>query len=134
MAINIKDVIGHDYTSIEVQKFVREYSLDEVYDDPPLRRYVGSQKKGVDLLFENNRLTAIQIFVRPAQGFLAFPGEIPFEIKGDMNQDQVHQVLGAPNATDHLASKYQFSDFHAKLAVNFNEKSEITYLNISILK
>ncbi|ULU24957.1 outer membrane protein assembly factor BamE [Dyella terrae] len=134
MAHNIEDLIGLDESSADTRSVIQDYSLDEVEEDPPFRRYIGSRSRGLDLLIENDRVLAAQVFVQAVQGFSAFSGDLPFGLKKDMNQGQVHTLLGPPTEFDKFDSKYLFQSSGKRLVVNFNDRSEITYLNIGALQ
>ena len=134
MENNLLQAIGRNFNSTEVRDVILSYSLNEVNDDPPFRRYVGSRSKGLDLLVENERIIALQVFVQPLQGFAEFPNELPFGLQQHMNQNQVHQLLGRPLNSDEFDSKYTFPADNLKLVINFDDSSRMTYLNVGILR
>jgi hypothetical protein len=127
------NILGKDFASLGVQEAIRFYSLGETEDDPPFRRYVGSRAKGLDLLAERERIIAVQVFAQAVQGFSEFPYELPFGIGKKMSQLDVHNLLGEPVEFDDSESKYELEDFNARLVVNFDRLSRITYLNIEAL-
>ena len=126
-------VLAKEFASNEVQELVQFYSLTEIEDDPPFRRYVGSRNKGLDILTEDGRIIAIQVFAQASQGFSEFPDELPFGIGKHMSQEAVHQLLGPPLEFDEFDSKYELPDSNAKLSINFDKSLKITYLNIAVL-
>jgi hypothetical protein len=122
------DLLGKQTTSDEARITIEKYGLHEVEDAPPFRRYIGSKRNGLDLLFENDLVIAIQIFVIPMRGFSKFPDALPFGLLEHMNSEDVLCSLGSPSAHDEYSSTYVFG--HIKLVVNYDKMSQITYLNI----
>lgn len=98
MSSDIIEVLGKQQTEAEVVAFVRKFSLTEVSDAFPSRQYVGAKARGIDLIVENGRVLCVQVYMKPAQGFSAYTGALPLGIHAEMNQDQVHALLGAPEA------------------------------------
>src|SRR6187551_1907086 len=88
-----------------------------VSEDPPFRRYVGSSQKGIDLLFENDRVISVQIYTRPTSTFSAYSDELPFGLRNTMRQTDVHKLLGAPDDSSNLSSKYGLSEHGVKLVI-----------------
>ncbi len=126
-------ILGMDFASPDVQKAIGFYSLNEIEDDPPFRRYVGSRAKGLDLLTESDRIIAIQVFAQAVQGFSEFPYDLPLGIGKQMSQQDVHNLLGQPVEFDESESKYELASCDAKMVINFDRLSRITYLNIEVL-
>jgi hypothetical protein len=62
LSTEVLAVLGNDAASPEVERIVREYSLTDVQEDPPFRRYVGSTTLGLSLLFDQERLIDAQFF------------------------------------------------------------------------
>jgi hypothetical protein len=110
--------------SAEVKGAIKEFSLKDTYDDPPFRRYVGSRKNGIDLLFEDERVISIQFFVQPTGRYSGFRGELPFGIGGKMSREDVASHLGSPNFEDIYTSRYELKN--AKLSIDFDRHSRIT--------
>lgn len=131
---DLLNVAGKEIASAEVHEVIQFYSLTEVEDAPPFRRYIGSRSKGLDLLVENERIVAIQIFVQALQGFSEFPYDLPFGIHKGMSQKDVHQLLGQPLESDEFDSKYEIAALGVRVVINFDKYSKITYLNIGVLK
>jgi hypothetical protein len=134
MKRDLLDVVGKNAKSAEALDAIEQFSLTEVDDDPPFRSYVGSRANGLDLLIENERVIAAQIFVQAIQGFSAFPYQLPLGLQKGMSQKDVHQLLGEPLESDEFDSKFGFPAIGVRLVVNFDKSSTITYLNIGILR
>ena len=126
--MKLLDLLDKDLSSEEVRIALEAYRLNEIEEDPPFRRYVGSRASGLDLLVESDRIAAIQIFVRPVQGFSSFPGDLPFGLSPMMAPADVAQLLGSALESDRWMSIYKLGN--ARLIVNFDEKFQITYLNV----
>src|ERR1700757_2165440 len=93
-------LLGRDIASPEVQESMRSFGLTDIYDDPPFRRYISAKAKGISILFEDDHLIDIQIYVRPTKQYSEVAEPLPFGIKRGMNQADVHQYLRPPVASD----------------------------------
>ncbi|MHA6883130.1 hypothetical protein [Ralstonia pseudosolanacearum] len=82
-------------------------ALDEISDALPDRQYVGSRSRGVDLMIMRGRVATVQIYVKAMQGFSSYAGGLPFGITMEMNQDEVHGLLGVPVRYDKSYSSYR---------------------------
>ena len=89
-------LLGKAESSPEVAEFARVYGPLEIQDDPPSRKYFGSPSRGIDLLLEDDLIFEVQIFVRPSRRYRSFDGNLPFGLRKDMRQDDVHALLGQP--------------------------------------
>ncbi len=105
-AEDLISILGKDASSAEVVSVVNGYALLDSYNDPPFRHYLGSSQKGVDLLFENGRVLDIQFFVQRSETHEPFSGELPFGVKVDMTDRDIHSLLGEPELRDSIGSKY----------------------------
>jgi len=126
--MNLLGIIGKSASSQEVSKVLAHFALDEVDEDPPFRRYVGSKVRGLELLFEEDALIAIQVFLKPAQGFTGFAGDLPLGLRQDMSVLDVLTALGPPHAQDEWSVTYVIGD--EQLVINIDKQSHMTYLNI----
>ncbi|OOG60286.1 hypothetical protein [Rhodanobacter sp. C03] len=124
------NALGKSIDSTDVQALIRRYELTDEYSDPPFRHYVGSSAQGIDLLFEDGHLIAVQIFTEATKDFAAFEGPLPFGIRRDMSQLQVHELLGQAIEADEFDSKFAVSSTGAKLVVNYGGALSVRYLNI----
>jgi hypothetical protein len=129
MSSDIIGVLGMQQTEAEVVALIREFSLTEVSDSPPFRQYIGSKAKGIDLIVENGNVSCVQIYLRPTQGFSAYTGTLPLGIQSDMNQGQIHSLLGAPAKQDNTYSSFVMSDKGVKLSIDFDASSRIKLLS-----
>ncbi|MBM7131141.1 hypothetical protein [Dyella mobilis] len=132
MPTYLPGLLGMTAGSPQVREAIDRLELHDIEEDPPSRRYIGSKKTGIDLLVEWERVIAVQIFVKAVQGFSAFPFEIPYGLHANVKQDELHRLLGNPAASDKFDSRYEDIEAGLKLIINFNELSEITYLNIAL--
>lgn len=124
------NLLGKQRSSAEVVDAVAQFGLHEVMDDPPSRQYIMSRERGLDLLLEDDRVVAVQIFVQATRKFSAFTGALPLGLKSGMSQAEIHQVLGAPLESDAYDSKYSLSNAKAKLVVTFDELAITKYLSL----
>jgi len=98
-------VLGKSFDSEEVIQILAANELFDVFDDSP-DRMVSSRKKGVSVCFEGDVAISVVAWVRPVRGpdplqaNAPFSGSLPFGIEGDMNQEQVRQLLGEPVKLD----------------------------------
>ena len=69
LSTDLVQILGGNATSPDVERIVREYSLTDVQNDPPFRRYVGSTTIGLSLLFDNDRLIDVQFFVKQTKRY-----------------------------------------------------------------
>ncbi len=128
---DLLSVLGKDSTEKEFGDVARKYALDEIFDDPPFRRYVGSSKQGVDLLLENNKALDIQLYIRRTRTHSAFAGDLPLGLKRGMSQKDVHAFLGVPDSFDEFDSKYALQCVHANLTVVYDKSGVIGYISIT---
>ena len=129
-AEDLISILGKAASSAEVANVVNDYALLDAYDDPPFRRYLGSSQKGVDLLFENEKVLDIQIFIQRSETHAPFSGELPFGVKVGMTDRDVHSVIGEPELRDSIGSKYTVFNGMAKLTVVYDKSNVVSYLSI----
>jgi hypothetical protein len=130
MPASLTELLGKADNSPQVMEAIYRLELHDIEEDPPFRRYVGSRQTGIDLLVEQGRVIAAQVFVKAIQGFSAFPYMLPYGLHKDLTQDGVHHLLGNPSASDEFDSRYENNEHGIDLIINFDKLSEITYLNI----
>jgi hypothetical protein len=121
---------GKDFASSEVTDVIRRHGLGDICDDPPFRRYVGSGVKGVDLLYENDKVFDIQIYVQGTKTHSAFSDELPFRMQRGMTDKQVHILFGEPESYVAVGSKYTLFDGAARLTVVYDKSKVVSYLSI----
>ena len=127
-------LLGKDMDDPDVKKAIIDLELGDIYDDPEMgRRYIGADKKGITLLFEDNLFDTIQIHVRPSGSYSAFPDPLPFGIQREVSQDEIHKLLGAPEAFDKLDSRYSIENGRLRLIVWYNDSLRVRYLSIGLL-
>src|SRR4051812_25465195 len=100
------DLLGKQRSSADVVDAAARFGLNEVMDDPPSRQYLISRERGLDLLLEDDRVVAVQIFTQATRKFSAFSGTLPLGLKTGMSQAEIHQLLGTPLESDAYDSKY----------------------------
>lgn len=123
-------IIGKHATSEEVKNLLIEHALLDLYEDPPFRRYVGSSSKGVDILFDNDVVIDIQIFVEASQTHSSFSSELPFGIKVGMTEKDIVNLLGEPDIRDLVGSKYTMLNRTIRLTVVYDNKNIVSYLSM----
>ncbi|MBC3813174.1 hypothetical protein [Undibacterium aquatile] len=129
-AEDLLDTLGKDARTNEVIGAIDRYALRDVYVDPPFRHYVGSAAKGVDLLFERDNVFDIQIYVQSSKTHSSFQEDLPFQIKSGMTDEQIHILLGEPEAYDEVGSKYTVLEGTAKLTIVYDKSKIVSYLSI----
>ena len=88
-------LLGKDMDDPDVKKAIADLELGDIDDDPEMgRRYIGADKKGITLLFEDNLFDTIQIHVRLTKRYSAFPDPLPFGIQGGMSQGRNSYAFG----------------------------------------
>ncbi len=122
--------LGKEAASSEVTEAIQRFGLEDIYDDPPFRRYVGSSEKGVDLLFENGTVIDIQIFVQGSETHSAFSEVLPFHLQQGMTCKQVHALLGEPESHDVVGSKYSIFDGAVRLSIGYDKSDVMSYLSV----
>lgn len=132
MSVDLMGILGKPEDAIEVLEALRALSLDEVDEESMDRKYIGSSEQGVDLIIENERVLALQIYVQEAQGFLAYRGELPYRLTADMTQGDVHQRLGAVIKSDATFSVWLTEQGTVKLTIEFDARSRMTMINASV--
>jgi hypothetical protein len=132
VASDLLAVLGKKASDPEVVRAVAEHALDHVYDDPPLRRYVGSQEQGAALLFNKDRVVDVQIYVQPTKLYHALAGPLPFGLQKGMTRQQVHELLGSPEIDD-FDSQYLVRDRNLCLTVVYHKTGVVRYLSVALL-
>jgi hypothetical protein len=89
-ADDLISILGMDVKRNEVSSVVNRHALNDSYNDPPFRYYLGASEKGIDLLFDNDRLLDIQIFVQKSSSHKAFADALPFGIQANMDDKDIH--------------------------------------------
>lgn len=83
---NVFPLLGRTVDDPGVSQAASDLGLIDIYDDPPLRRYVKSEKRGIALLFDNGHLVDIQIHVQPSGSYSGCADALPVGIKKGMSQ------------------------------------------------
>ncbi|MFZ6642292.1 hypothetical protein ACO0LL_21395 [Undibacterium sp. TC4M20W] len=128
-AADLLSLLGKHEEEKETEIILNKYNLKDIFDDPPSRRYIGSNEKGVDVLFENNKVFDIQIFVKKSNDHSAFEGELPFGLKNNMTQQDVHRVLGDPESFDEFDSQYSLKNPIIRLTVAYDRSGILRYIS-----
>jgi hypothetical protein len=126
--------VGKMGNASEIAAVLNSIAPNRVSEDPPFRRYVGSPQKGIDLLFENDRVISVQIYTQATRTFSVYSDELPFGLQDSMNQTDVHKLLGAPEDSSGLSSKYELPEHGVKLVVTYDGSSNIRLLSIGALR
>jgi hypothetical protein len=132
LASDLISVLGKYDTDAEVLRVIAEHDLSDAAEDPPWRRYVGSCRKGVDLLFEEGRIIDLQVFVEPDASHSSFSATLPFGIQRGMTQQQIHALLGTPDASDEIDSRYFMKDRPLRLMVVYDRTGIVRYLSLCL--
>jgi hypothetical protein len=133
LASDLISVLGKYDTDADVRRVIAEHDLLDTFDDPPLwRRYVGSDRKGIDLLFEEGRVIDVQVFVEPDASHSAFSADLPFGIQRGMTQQQIHELLGEPESSDEIDSRYFMVDYPLRLMVVYDRTGTVRYLSLCL--
>ena len=126
-------LLGKDMDDPDVNKAIIDLDLGDIDDDPLMgRRYIGANIKGITLLFEENLFYTIQIHVRSSGSYSAFPDTLPFGIKREMSQDEIHTLLGKPKTFDKFDSRYFIENGRVLLIVWYNDSLQVRYLSIGL--
>jgi hypothetical protein len=115
----------------EIQALVERLAAAERQDDPPFRYYLIARPNGVSLLFEDDRLIDVQVFVEPTKKFSSCPLDLPFGLRRGMNQAEVHGTLGVPETSDETDSRYVLAAHSARLLAAYNDVGLLTYLSFA---
>lgn len=124
-------LLGNAESSPRIAEFTRVYGPLEIQDVPPGRKYLGSPSRGIDLLFENGLLIDVQIFVRPSKRYCAFSGKLPFGLRKDMKQDDVHALLGQPISYDEFDSKYELQGGRIRVTICYDDFN-LKYVSVGL--
>jgi hypothetical protein len=133
LASDLISVLGKHDADAEVSRVVAKHDLVDTVEDQPLwRRYVGSNRKGVDLLLEEGRIVDLQVFVEPDASHSAFSAPLPFGIQRGMTQKQIHRLLGEPDSADEIGSRYFMKDRPLRLMVVYDQSGIVRYLSLCL--
>jgi hypothetical protein len=130
---DIVAAVGKMSNASEIVAVLNSIAPNRVSEDPPFRRYIGSPQKGIDLLFENDRVISVQIYTQATRTFSAYSDELPFGLRKLMNQADVHKLLGVPVESSNLSSKYEIPERGVKLVVTYDGSSNVRLLSIGVL-
>jgi hypothetical protein len=124
-------LLGKGMDDPGVSRAISDLGLVDTYEPDPLTRYVGSDKRGIHLCFDNSRLVDIQIHVQPTEDYSAFADALPFGIQKGMSQDEIHKLLGEPYEFDKFDSRYLMENGRARLLVAYDDSLLVKYLSIA---
>ena len=121
--------LGEAESSPKAYEVISRLAATERYDDPPFRHYLSSSSNGVSLLFENDLLLTVQVFVEPTKTRAACPLVFPFGLQRGMRQVDVHRTLGEPKTSDSMDSRYDLDAYAARLHAVYNSDGLLRYLS-----
>ena len=125
--------LGKGMDEPAVRQAISDQGFVDIQEDPEVRtHYVGSKKRGIALLFEDNRLVDIQIFLQPSTSYSAFTDELPFGIQRGMSQDEIHKLLGEPKTFDKIDSQYSMENGRIHFYVRYDKSLLVSYLSIGL--
>jgi hypothetical protein len=130
LVTDIAVAIGKALGSSDVTDVLNSLAPVRVVEDPPFRTYIGSPKKGVDLLFENDRVVSIQIYTQATRTFSPFRGTLPLGLMMSMKQPDVHALLGVPAQSSNVSSKYLLTASSVALVLTYDEMLSIRLLSM----
>lgn len=122
------EVVGLSDRVPEVSNLLGRYEMNDVYDDPPLRKYLGSKANSICILFEEGRVIDVQIYLAPTKLYSSFQNP-PLGLERGMTQEQVHKLLGPPFKCDEFDSKYELQA-GVILTVAYSSDGMARYLSI----
>ena len=131
--IDLSMLPGKAEESADVAQVVRELELFEVMDAPPDCKYLVSRPNGINLLLEEDVVSAVQIHVEAKGRHAAFACELPLGLKGGMLGTDVQAVLGTPNKQDSIDYQYRLESKGIRLIVVFGGTPIVRYLSIECL-
>lgn len=118
---NLFTTLGKSINSNEVISLVDLIAPVRTVDDPPFRSYIGSPQHGVDLVIEDGKVRAVQIYTKDTSTFCAYERELPLQLRIGMSQAALNGLLGAPLKESEVSSSYFVSEFGAKMTVSFRQ-------------
>jgi hypothetical protein len=127
-------LIGSRLESDFTQYFIRRHNLSDLMDDPPGRIYIGSERMGMDLLFEESVLISLQINLVDNEESRAFKGNLPFGIFAGMKMDEVHSLVGIPFEFDEFDSKFSVFDQKIKMVVMYGDSLDVERIQFEPMK
>jgi hypothetical protein len=126
-------LLGQSMDDPRIKQAISGLELVDIDENPEMRRcYIGADKKGITLLFEDNRFDGIQIHVGPTKRYSAFADPLPFGIEKGMSQAEIHELLGEPEAFDKFDSRYCIENGRVRLIVWYNDCLLVRYLSIGL--
>lgn len=123
--------LGQPSGASVIKGAIREFGLTDVQDDPPARRYIGSKAVGLSLLFHDDHLLDVQVFVKPTKTYQAFSGALPYGLDAEFTRLEVHKLLGSPIKSDAGFSKYLMNVGRVKLIIEYNREGRVRYISAS---
>ena len=132
LAEELLSTLGKSVSDGDVSRLIEQHGLDDVMDDPPSRRYIGSAQKGVDLLSEDEKVVEVQFHAEKTKSRSAFTGELPLGLKAGMLAGEVHKLLGKPTSADEFDSKYFLKKYNAQLTVVYGSDGGVKYVSIGV--
>lgn len=125
--------VGKTRDSNEVLRVLDSISPVRVSEDPPFREYRGSPSKGLDLLFESERVISVQIYTQSTRVFSAYSADLPFGLRADMSQADVHALMGTPVTYNEISSKYSIPERAVKVVVTYDEALHMRRISLGVL-
>jgi hypothetical protein len=131
LLLDAVSLLGQLASAEKVQDLVERLSAVERYDDPPLRHYLSAPQNGVSLLFEDNRLIDVQVFVEATKTKASCPLALPFGLQRGMRQTDLHRALGEPTSSDEIDSRYELDRYGARLLAAYDQTGLLKYLSFA---
>lgn len=123
--------LGHTSSASNVRDIVEQLGANERYDDPPFRHYLSASRIGVSLLFEEDRLIDVQVFVEATKTKASCTLDLPFGLQRGMDQSSLHAALGEPASSDALDSRYLLDSYGARLLAAYDQTGRLRYLSFA---
>jgi len=130
---DVVSAIGKAASDVQVVDVLNAIAPVRISEDPPFRRYVGSPARGINLLFENERVISVQIYAQGTRTFSAYSDDLPLRLHGLKNQSDVHRVLGAPKEADEISSEFALQEHGVRVVVTYDGELNIRVISISPL-
>lgn len=125
--------LGKPENSDEVRALVKAFAPIRL-SELPLRRHLGSTQNGIDLLIEDGRVIAVQMFVQRIGSMSAFSGDLPFGLDASMDRDSIRALLGGLKSTDRNTDHHMLDALGVDLAVNYQASTQkMKYLNVMVI-
>ena len=104
--MQLLEILGKPFESPEVRQFVESADASAEVSTQSRTRYLECKRLGVCFSAESPdlRICTIHVYCRPAEGYSAFTGGLPWGLQAGFDRRAVRSLLGRPSKSGELSA------------------------------